>query len=174
MPTKLRHIFTKCLGGGPQDPPPPSLSRELPPIASLLTRVKRSLMVRHLLPFRRRLLRKLQTALGGYVRSNIPILPMAFLTFAEAKVESAPPFVLSNPFPKHGYFIKGLLPFGCGKLKLIFGPRHCATHVGHYATHLRHSSPGSIESGSADIIQSVLNFSSLNEHENEDTKHVQT
>ncbi len=41
---------------------------------------------------------------------------MAFLTFAEAKVGSAPPFVLSNPFPKRGYFLKGLPPFGFGKL----------------------------------------------------------
>ena len=28
-----------------------------------------------------------------FVKANIPILPMAFLTFAEAKVGSAPPFV---------------------------------------------------------------------------------
>ncbi len=39
------------------------------------------------------------SAAGSLLSENIPILPMAFLTFAEAKVGSAPPFVKNNSFP---------------------------------------------------------------------------
>ncbi len=68
--TKLRHIFTKFSEEGPPDPP--SLSREIPPILSLLTRVKWSQIVCRLLRFRRRLLWKLRTTLQ-YYRQCIPV-----------------------------------------------------------------------------------------------------
>ncbi len=38
---------------------------------------------------------------------NIPILPRAFLTFAEAKVGSAPPFVFCNSFPNNEILTTG-------------------------------------------------------------------